>query len=357
VYYCQDCGGANAANASSCRICGHQLVRERGGAPCQSCGAPTVAGANFCSLCGSATVTAPAASLAEVLPGSLKVDAAIADGRRVSAARMGTAINLGEGLDLPDWLKRAAAEQPFDPGHQTVAAVNHYGPPGGMATTLVAEAPGGSNGSVAGVDLGSRPPLSIPVAAAAASPDPNLTPTPNDNAAAASSSAHAADVADTSTFISEDDLPEWIRQLAAADEAKKTEERRQAAEAATVQRHPASATDPKRRRPLPGETAPTGPVASPWLSRREHVDGPDTIAAGTWGTATAATAAAERAVTLDAAPAPLDQPHLAAEPAGAEGAPESPQVRATSKPARLRVVLMAAIVLLVVALLAFMVLS
>lgn len=163
MYYCQDCGGANAANATSCRICGHPLARERVGAPCQSCGAPTVAGANFCSLCGTATVAVPAASLAGVLPGSLKVDAAIVDERQAATARLGSTVNLSEGLDLPDWLKRAAAEQPFDPKHQTAVAANPFGPAGGAATTLTAPPP--TNGSGASVtDLGSHPPLSIPLA-------------------------------------------------------------------------------------------------------------------------------------------------------------------------------------------------
>lgn len=356
MYYCQDCGGANAANATSCRICGHPLARERVGAPCQSCGAPTVAGANFCSLCGTATVAVPAASLAGVLPGSLKVDAAIVDERQAATARLGSTVNLSEGLDLPDWLKRAAAEQPFDPKHQTAVAANPFGPAGGAATTLTAPPP--TNGSGASVtDLGSHPPLSIPLAGPAGASSQGSAPAADALVAQRPAAARSADVADTSTFISEDDLPEWIRQLAAADEAKKAEELRRAAEAALAEGQTAAPDDPRRRRPLPGETAPGGPATNPWLTRRERAETPPTVAADSWGAVPLQSAPVDgRTATQDSAPtAPTTLPSapdlLLAERAAAASA------KSPGRPNQLRVVLIAAVVLLVVALVAFMALS
>jgi hypothetical protein len=359
VYYCQDCGGANAASATSCRICGHQLVRDRGSAPCQSCGAPTVEGANFCSLCGTATVTAPTVSLAEMLPGSLKVDAVVADERQATAARMGAAINLGEGLELPDWLKRAAAEQPYDPNRQNAVAADPFGPAGAGAATLTAARPGGiRNGSATDLDLGSRPPLSIPVSRPAASVQGPTPPVDEQSATVPAAAARPADVSDTSTFISEDDLPEWIRQLAAADEAKKADEMRRASEAAAVERQPAPATDPRRRRPLPGEAAPSGPATSPWLTRRERADGQDTVAADTWGAGTIQPAAIEDQATMhEAVPVAVVEPHVVPDLPVAQQEPARATAKAAGRPNQLRVVLIAATVLFVVALLAFMALS
>ncbi len=238
MYYCQDCGGANPANATTCRICGLMIIHERGGPPCQSCGAPTVVNGKFCSICGTATVALAAASLAGVAQGGQRIDTVVTTERPVNDVAAGPAINLSEGIELPDWLKRAAAEQPFDPGRQSAIAANPYGPPAGSAG---AQSGVPTMDAVNGLTGGGDPAYLI-------------DPAGDDVVVARAAAAPAADVSDTSTFISEDDLPEWIRQLAAADEAKRAEEMQRTAEAAAAEGKSAASTAPRRRRPLPGET-------------------------------------------------------------------------------------------------------
>jgi ribosomal protein L40E len=343
VYYCQDCGGANPANATICRICGLQLIRERNGPPCQSCGSPTVVDATFCSLCGSTTVAAAMASAASVLPGSLKVDAAVAEERQASAARLNATLNLGEDLELPDWLKRAAAEQPFDPSRQTAISANPFGPPAGTTATVATPPMAAGNG----MPIGNATPPTVP-----------HLPTAGDDVVATAPAAAPApvrDVTDTSSFISEEDLPEWIRQLAAADAVKKAEEERLAAEAATEQGKAAGAADSRRRQPLPGETTATGPAASPWLARRERAEVPETVAADSWGApAPAATAGTARG---EATAEPVTIPASTPEPVVAEQVVAPVVTPAAKQPNQLRLVLVAALVLMVVALIAFMALS
>jgi hypothetical protein len=356
VHYCQDCGGANAATASSCRICGHLLADDRSAALCQSCGAATAEGANFCSLCGTATVAAPTASLATVLPGSLKFDAAVAAERQAAATRIGSVTNLGEGLDLPDWLKRAASEQPFDPSRPTAVVANPYGPAGSSATLIAAAPTTGANSvSSADAELASRPPLSIPDSEPrATAPAGQIQP---ERQQVGTVAALKTDVADTKSFISEDDLPEWIRQLAAADAAKNAEELRRAADA-VVATQQTSAADPRSRRPLPGETAPTGPATSPWLTRRERASGPETVAPDTWGASSALAAATDtQSNAPEAGAEAMVEPEVASGPMAAELQTLPQAGKAASKPSQMRLVLIAAVVLLAVALLAFMALS
>ena len=344
MYYCQDCGGANPAHATTCRICGLQLIPERNGPQCQSCGSPTVVDASFCSLCGSTTVAAAMASAASVLPGSLKVDAAVAEERQATAARLNATLNLGEGLELPEWLKRAAAEQPFDPSRQTAISANPFGSPTGTTSTVAATSPlAAGNG--------------MPTGDATEPTEPQLPPAGGDVVATAPVAAPGPvrDVADTSSFISEEDLPEWIRQLAAADAAKKAEGERLAAEAATEQGKVAGAVDLRRRQPMPGESTATGPATSPWLARRERAEAPKTVAADSWGatapTATAGTARGETRAEPITIPASSPKPVVAEQTAAPAVAP------AAKQPNQLRLVLVAAVVLMVVALIAFMALS
>jgi hypothetical protein len=199
------------------------------------------------------------------------------------------------------------------------------------------------------------PPLSIPVAGLdAASHDQLASPLPGSVAAA---KTQALDVADTSSFISEDDLPEWIRQLAAADEAKKAEELRRIADAAAADSQAGVNGDPRQRRPLPGETAAAGPATSPWLTRRERTDGAETVAAASWG-AIAAQAPANDGVSneSDIVQAQAAISTTPPEPAIAPSDQAAP-MPATPNANLLRLVLAAAVVLAVVALIAFMAVS
>lgn len=80
-----------------------------------------------------------------------------------------------------------------------------------------------------------------------------------------------------SQLISEDDLPEWIRQLVATEAAEKaTADARQAAEADLRAASPRQPVDPpaavSRQRSEPRMTVAEG-SANPWLSRRDHRTG------------------------------------------------------------------------------------
>jgi Double zinc ribbon len=358
VNYCQECGASNTPDAVACRICGVLLTREEGGPPCHTCGAPTAAGAGFCSSCGAAIRSAADALSTGALPGSLKVDAAVAAERQAAAARLGAALNLGDGLELPDWLQRAAAEQPFDPARQSAVASIPFGPIAAATATLESPTamPATSGGQIdIASEAAAHPPLSIPAPGLASSIPAWLQDPPGADATPAQSASAAPtpepDVADTGSFISESDLPEWIRQLAAADEAKQAEAERLAAEA----RGDDDPAGGRHARPLPGETAASGPTASPWLARRERGGVAESVAADTW------TGSGVAAPVADAGPArePLAATTELTEaaPAIAKATPEVDRGSPAPRARPLRLVLAAAIVLVILALLAFVVLS
>lgn len=276
--YCQDCGARNDHDAAFCRICGHEIRKERDSHLCTSCGEYLAPGAAFCSSCGAAT--AAQRRLHESLPVSLGVETAVAAERPVAAARMEAAFNLNDGLDLPDWLKRAAAEQPYDPSQAMHPAELSFASPtfeGQTPGTIPADYP--SNGTAHAED---RLPLrAIPNGDLSTSLPAWLQQPPDTSAATEPRSAPTPappDLADTTSFISENDLPEWIRQLAAAEEAKKAEESRLAA---TTRTDEATSTSTGRRL-LPGEIPPAEPVTQPWLARRERPEAIDAAMAETW---------------------------------------------------------------------------
>ncbi|HEY8448829.1 MAG TPA: zinc-ribbon domain-containing protein [Thermomicrobiales bacterium] len=355
--YCHDCGAKNEPDAELCRICGHSLRAEQGSHLCTTCGEYLVEGANFCSACGAAQVTARRESNGS-LPGSLAVETAVAAERQAAAARIESAVSLSDGLELPDWLKRAAAEQPYDPSQATVfpaelapptaAAMNGVAPSLTVVSTSdedqASGAPESTRPAIPDGDLGSalpdwlqQPPAASVETAAEAAPSAPV--------------ARDADLADTSTFISESDLPEWIRQLAEADESKRAEEARALqADAATTAR------DASGRRRLPGETPAAKPAANPWLARRERVAPPDD-AASPWTSLRAAEAAESKPDE------PASEERFVAEPEAAApevATPPLPRVAAeTSTPSdsrdasrwpTLRIILAAAVILAILAL-------
>jgi hypothetical protein len=199
VVNCQQCGAANSPTDTHCQRCGGALSAAGGDF------APAAAGALFAREAN-----------ANVMP------------------------ELGNGLELPEWLKRAAAETPEvrpvapslpGPEHENRTAQAAPLPTGDLATAM-------PNWLAAGAP-GETQPAAYPPAAA-------------ENTA-------------TSSFISENDLPEWIRQLGAAD-ALKAEEGRQAAEASRS----AASEAGTQRSPLPGEASASAPAANPWLARRDR---------------------------------------------------------------------------------------
>lgn len=249
MIYCEMCGAANDTMSEQCHRCGHQLVA--GDEP-----------------------LVPAAGSAS-------------DGETVGAS-------IGAGLEIPDWLKRAAAETPPAPPAPAPAAPD-LPPPGyhvaGTSSTPTTDDLFQPEPERSGPPTRPLPPVPTPGL-------PNAMPDWLKSSSATPGSSPEPDAADTTTFISENDLPEWIRQIAAADAAKKVEEERRAAEAAGV----AEATDTKRV-VLPGGAAQSAPAANPWLSRRDG-----SPRAKYWGATdqlttkdepVAASAAAERAETAE----------------------------------------------------------
>lgn len=354
MYFCQDCGGANAAQADSCRICGKALIRERDGAPCLRCGGATAEGANFCSVCGATAIaTKPAA--ASTGNRSAEGDDTVVSVGQVDAP--GDGVNLGDGLELPEWLKRAAAEQPFDAtaSRQMAVNANPYGPLGGSTATLdVGRSDGDASGPPADFVLGAQAPLSIPAeeidALVARETSANHgDKEPNDLKTAARGSS--SDSADTSTFISENDLPDWIRQLAAADEARKLEEAR-LADAALAAQQAASDADPRQRKPLPGEIA-VAPGSNPWLARRDRTDDTDQAVADSWGKpATGELRGAAPDSTAASAGTALESAAPQSEPAAASSRPQNARGQ---QQLRLAAIAAAALLIVVlVAILAFM---
>jgi hypothetical protein len=100
---------------------------------------------------------------------------------------------------------------------------------------------------------------------------------------------------DTTSFISESDLPAWIRQLAEAEEQQKTQEAAEAAVAAAASYQPAPpVASPQaqdlfsegslahRISQLPGEAEPPQVNSNPWLSRRDEMGGPEAAQADVW---------------------------------------------------------------------------
>ena len=96
---------------------------------------------------------------------------------------------------------------------------------------------------------------------------------------------------ESTSLISEHDLPEWIRQIAAEDARKLAEAQVQESEAKVA----ASSSMPSHlgRRVLPGETLTGSPASSTWLNRKDAVAG----AAGAAWDVTGATPPARSAGT------------------------------------------------------------
>ncbi|MCC6792355.1 MAG: hypothetical protein IT336_11755 [Thermomicrobiales bacterium] len=214
--YCEQCGAANDIMNEHCYRCGHPLPR--------------------------------------------------AEQPLVPAAGQVSASALGQDLELPDWLKRAAAETPAVPPSRPAAASL---PPAGFHVAGV-----GSPATTEDLFRPEPPPATprqlppVPTAGL-----PNAMPDWLRQQSVTRPVTPEPDATDTSSFISESDLPAWIRQIAEADAAKKAEEELLAAQATA-----AAETTAPRRVVLPGETTPSVPAANPWLTRRDGAS-----AAASWG--------------------------------------------------------------------------
>jgi hypothetical protein len=374
VTYCQDCGAANDQANPTCRVCGRALQIQRSTLRCSACGEFVAIGAAFCSSCGASSDDValgapaeggapPSADAIEALIAATTAPAQAAS-TRVAPALAAPAeepLDIGASLELPDWLKRAAAETPRDPtaigapgggagldlasraanlaastarpvvvpapgagasgsgwvssqeapaaaeppvipspgagwvhdsGEAQVASAETALPTaplppipdGGLATTMPAWLrPGGGPSAPAAPPTVAAPPIAaapsfVAAPAAVAPPAPPIR-------------SLADDPTDTASFISENDLPAWLRQLAdteaaQAEEARRAEEAarlaaeearaaaeaeaaaRPAAEEAALATSRARAADEGDDEPTTG----TGPLAGRWLARHDEAD-------------------------------------------------------------------------------------
>lgn len=194
--YCEDCGAANDAGAALCRMCSRTLLSNPGPTPCSSCGNPIGVGAAFCASCGAANYQ-PAAVLS---PNAVPEPVAIPDA--VMAAEPEPETPTG-GLRLPEWLLSTSPDQRPREADATVRQA-----PAGRLPIATAE---------------DRPLRPIPDGGLAkAMPDwLRGGESSRQPSAAVAESKRIADstLTDTTSFVSENDLPEWIRQIAAKDAA------------------------------------------------------------------------------------------------------------------------------------------
>lgn len=238
---------------------------------CEQCGTANDIAEKACSRCGAplVTETAPHESLAAA--GAQRPSSAASLQQRFESADMGMTAD----LKLPEWLKSAAASTPHDPSAH--AGDGGQLPPAGFVVQPPSEPQQVAANHEPAPPTPPDPEVESPPARAAGAP-----PIPEWMRAGVPPQAQAsanADLSDTSSFISENDLPEWIRQIADADAVKRAEEQRQAAE--TAQAAALEAAGGKRA-PLPGETTNAGHASNPWLSRRENATAP-----GAWSGAAA----------------------------------------------------------------------
>jgi len=247
VVYCEQCGAANDIMNQQCHRCGFQFVPV------------------------------------EPVPGE-RVHAAVAPvavHNVNSIPDMESAAGLGAGLELPDWLQKAAAatpelpasqrprsaEQPVLPKHQPPVPLTWSEPSFDQQPETARPVVGSANPVVPPKAEIPRPQAPSPTQAHSSTiPEWLRTGQPPILRPA------QPEVTDTSSFISEGDLPEWIRQIGVADTAKRVEEERIAAELAKVYEEPVAG-----RTILPGETNLNGAASNPWLSRKEG-----SIASNAW---------------------------------------------------------------------------
>lgn len=284
MVYCEQCGAANDIMNRQCHRCGHAMASETGSGP---------------------------------LDGTHLASAGSFPGQPSHFAEP----PLNANLDLPDWLKQAADSTPPSPqGYPTpinqAPAGFHVAQPVAPPQPYPAAAPAVPPAYAAPVQptyavspltpshpvAGPGQAVTAPQPQAWAPPQPQshpmasqppvqsapraqaLPPVPTGDLPSSlpdwlrSQAPQAAPAepqiqipkpvsVDTSSFISEGDLPEWIRQIAAADAEKQAEEDRLAAVQAAQVASTAPA-EPGRRQPLPGETIGTA-ANNPWLARRE----------------------------------------------------------------------------------------
>lgn len=210
--YCSECGTENQSGAQTCEVCGSPLEARVGSRTCQVCGSSAGDHDRFCSSCG----TALSAETPHYEPGPSFVDDLPLD---VDPA------------ELPPWLRDMV--QSATPG-EVPATVT--------AATAVEE----------GIPDWLRSPRPAPAGSAAPAPPPELTPAPTPPTPAVESSF---------SFLTEDDLPEWLRAL--GDEI---------AEPELTTSQPAPVATVASVAPAPAAAARPPSVSRAWLARPRSVE-------------------------------------------------------------------------------------
>ncbi|HET7035927.1 MAG TPA: zinc-ribbon domain-containing protein [Thermomicrobiaceae bacterium] len=278
--YCSECGTENQSGAQTCEVCGSPLEAHVGARTCQVCGSSAGDHDRFCASCG----TALSAEIPRYEPGPSFVDDLPLD---VDPA------------DLPPWLRDMVHNAPGE-APATVAAA-----------TAVEE----------GIPDWLRSPRPAP--ADSAEPGPAAEPAP---------SPAAPSVEPSFSFLTEDDLPEWLRAL--GDEIAEPE--------LTADRPAQVATVPSPAQPSVAAARPPS-VSRAWLARPRSVETASSTQAAEEFAPLSPPLAAERA-TPRRSSAPSDLRH---------GTGELPAIELPSPASRrpqLRLLLLALLVVVVVAL-------
>lgn len=354
---CPACGTENSAERRSCAACGVALDPRAETATCPQCAGAAAAGDAFCAGCGRPVAVAASRRMQTAgISGG-------ADETRPSSTL------LGDDLDLPDWLKQAAAETPANP---TGADPAMPGVPAGFVVAGVDQPAGIAGANAGAVEPAERdeplPPLptnglaeSMPdwlrPAATEASDATQVEPPSTGTAPPADQRpAASAEPINPRSMITEDDLPDWIRQLVETEAAQKSADEAQRRE--TVERAAAAGardTVPAAGHGLLDER--TAGAANPWLARRDRPVPQDRVEAAR---TSVFAQVVEKHVAAQASPVAGAAAPPAAEPEAAAGAaivPEAPVTVAEVPANRLRTVLLVATLVALVVLAALYVVS
>ena len=243
--YCRDCGSTIGASDATCRNCGRVMTPEPAEVTCPRCQGVIGAGADFCTHCGTRIEAASPSTTAEpprvtAGPGpapsharTARVDPTATDTSRVpanGAVRIG-----GNGTAPRPWApsatsapapapthRRSGADRPVEETFPPEASAPHFPDPGAQVFPPAAPTGRATSPALPGQDDAAGRPPTQPPAAPGQGPDraprrsAGLRPSAE---TAASRRAHAEQV-DTTSFISESDLPAWLRQVVETEEAE-----------------------------------------------------------------------------------------------------------------------------------------
>ncbi len=222
--YCRECGATHGPSDATCRVCGRVLSLETPEVSCPRCQGEIGADAGFCTHCGMRQVS----DARTATPESTWPERSTAPERAPATGADGTGTTLLSAAGT----SRVETERSVPRPWGADITPDPSGPGRGMATGSQPppEAGAGPSGSARAFQVPQGPiPTSPrpPAAPGTSAVDPATGPgqvtrrsaglRPAETAA--SRRAHAEQV-DTTTFISESDLPAWLRQVVETEEAQ-----------------------------------------------------------------------------------------------------------------------------------------